>query len=109
MCPQYDKLAGYNAMTVDGVVVWEFRYTRLPTTPPLDGNIKDRQPPSEPSPPSGSVNNSVVNYSNLRTLQEILENYSDISNLGNEDQTELNAPMQKSGMLEPDALRNATV
>jgi len=49
-----------------------------------------------------------VNYSNLRTLQEILENYSDISNLGNEDQTELNAPMQKSGLLEPDALLYAT-
>lgn len=85
-------------------------------TPPPGGNIENRQPPSEPSAPSrptdiqanDTSNSNGVNYSTLRSLQEILGNYSDVSSLGNEKRNELTSRLQDAGLLEPGALLDTT-
>ena len=81
-----------------------------PTQPP-GGNIENRQPPSEPSAPtapsSASSSNS-INYNALRTLQMILEEFSDVSNLDDSKQNQLAQELDNSGLLEPGALINMT-
>ncbi len=78
-------------------------------TPPAGGNIENRQPPSEPSAPSkttgaSSESENTVNYSAQRSLQVILSDYSDVSNLGKEKQTDLTSRLHDSGLLEPGTL-----
>ncbi len=79
----------------------------LEPAPPPGGNIENRQPPSEPTAPSKPLeasNRNTVNYSALRSLQVILSDFSDVSNLGKEKQAELTSRLHDSGLLEPGSL-----
>lgn len=98
-------------MNIDGVSNIQYAKPAKPQqpTPPQGGNIENRQPPAEPSAPSGSESNGIsseikVNYSSLKTLQEILADYSDVSNLETGQREELKARLNKSGLLAPGAL-----
>jgi len=65
-------------------------------TPPPGGNIENRQPPSESSKPAGPSNTGTVNNSALQSLQKILNNYSDMSNLDKNIPVELASQLQNS-------------
>jgi len=97
-------------MEINGVNTYQPAQPAKPVapTPPPGGNIENRQPPSEPSKPTSSTDTSTVNYSALRSLQEILNEYSDVSNLNKDKQVELTSLLQSSGLLEPGAIINAT-
>jgi len=87
--------------------------TAQPTapTPPPGGNIENRQPPSAPPPPpqtDGTSESDKVNYDTLELLREILDDYSDVSGLNSEKQSELTSRLQGAGLLEPGILFNTT-
>lgn len=103
-------------MNIDEVSKVQFSKSVKPQqpTPPPGGNIENRRPPSEPTAPpdrgsNGTSNEIKVNYSSLRTLQEILADYSDVSKLETGQRAELNARLNKSGLLVPGALIDARV
>ena len=55
-------------------------------------------------PPPSSGEGSNLNQDNLALLQEILEQYTDIENLGAQEQEELSQALAAAGLLEPGAL-----
>lgn len=78
-------------------------------TPPPGGNIENRQPPSEPSPPGSSSGTSYgVNFDALSTLQSILNDYTDVSALSNNQQDEISSRLRNAGLLQPGSLLHVT-
>lgn len=59
---------------------------------------------SNVSPSEQGESTAGVNQDNLQLLQSILEKYNDLSNLSQEDETELSAILLDAGLLEPGAL-----
>jgi len=58
---------------------------------------------SAPPPPQGG-NSAGVNQDNLQLLKSILEQYTDLSNLSEEDEQTLSISLLDAGLLEPGAL-----
>jgi hypothetical protein len=78
-------------------------------TPPPGGNIENRKPPSEPSAPArqgepSTSDEGTVNYTALRMLQTILDDYSDVSKLEKNEQADLSSRLRDAGFLKPGAL-----
>ncbi len=97
-------------MEINGLSSYQSVKPNKPAEPtaPAGGNIENRQPPSEPPPPQSLSDSSSVNEEALQLLEEILSQYTSLSELTDEEQDELSTKLEEAGLTGQGSVLNTT-